>query len=79
MQVSNNDKNPPGQADRRLIELEIKASYTEDRLDRPNAVVVRQQNQIDLLVRELTAMKLNGPDGEPAASRSLRDELSLYQ
>ncbi len=66
---------PPDEADRRLTELEIKASYTEDTLDRLNAVVVRQQNQIDLLMRELTAMKSNGPDGEGAAPRSLRDEL----
>lgn len=66
---------PPDEADRRLTELEIKASYTEDTIDRLNAVVVRQQNQIDLLMRELAALKSNDADGEPAAPRNLRDEL----
>jgi len=61
--------------DHRLTELEIKASYTEDTLDRLNAVVVRQQQQIDRLLRELTELKLNGPGEDGAAPRSLRDEL----
>jgi SlyX protein len=66
--------NTPQQIEHRLTELEIKASYTEDTLDRLNAVVVRQQNQIDLLLRELAELKLNGAGAEAAAPRSLRDE-----
>jgi SlyX protein len=47
----------PNDIDRRLTDLEIKASYTEDTVDALNAVVVRQQEQIDLLVRELTRLR----------------------
>ena len=39
--------------DQRLTELEIKASFTEDALDQLSQVVYRQQQQIDLLLREL--------------------------
>jgi SlyX protein len=37
------------EAARRLTELEIKASFTEDLLDQLNQVIVRQQQQIDTL------------------------------
>ncbi len=67
--------NTPDQTEHRLTELEIKASYTEDTLDRLNAVVVRQQNQIDLLLRELVDLKLAGSGADGATPRSLRDEL----
>jgi len=60
--------------DTRLTELEIKASFMEDTLDRLNEVIVRQQQQIDLLTRELLAMREQQP-ADPAAPRSLRDEL----
>ena len=75
--ASNTGMNTPHDTDTdaRLTELEIKASYTEDTLDRLNAVVVRQQNQIDLLLRELAELKLQGPGDDGMAPRSLRDEL----
>jgi SlyX protein len=59
----------------RLTELEIKASYTEDLLDRLNEVVVRQQAQIDLLVRELATLREQGAAMDRESPRSLRDEL----
>lgn len=63
------------EVDRRLTDLEIKVSYTEDALDRLNDVVVRQQRQIDLLTRELLALReQRASDGAPVV-RSLRDEL----
>lgn len=61
--------------ERRLTDLEIKASFTEDTLDRLNAVVVRQQQQIDLLLREVAALREQGHGAEAPAFRSLRDEL----
>jgi len=61
--------------DDRLTELEIKASFMEDTLDRLNEVIVRQQQQIDLLTREVLALREQQPSGDPAAPRSLRDEL----
>jgi SlyX protein len=60
---------------RRLTDLEIKASFSEDTLDRLNEVVVRQQRQIDGLLRELAELKQQRAEpGEPTF-RSLRDEL----
>lgn len=60
--------------DERLTELEIKASFAEDLLEKLNDVVVRQQQQIDRLQRELAALRDTLP--EPGAgSGSLRDEI----
>ena len=61
--------------DQRLTELEIKASFTEDLLDQLNAVIVRQQDQIDALIRELTELRRQQPADDGLAPRSLRDEL----
>lgn len=65
----------PDDTDHRLTELEIKASYAEDLLDRLNEVVVRQQAQIDLLLREVAQLRREQPDGDVRVVRSLRDEL----
>ncbi len=60
----------------RITELEIKASYLEDTVEQLNQVLVRQQREIDALIRELGEMKSRVPEagGEPTF-RSLRDEL----
>ena len=59
----------------RLTELEIKASYTEDLLDRLNEVVVRQQQQIDRLEREVAGLRRQADEAPATSFRSLRDEL----
>ncbi len=61
--------------DDRLVDLEIKASFAEDLLDQLNAVVVRQQQQIDALAHALGALRGLLAPAEPEAGRSLRDEL----
>jgi SlyX protein len=62
--------------DQRLNDLEIKASFQEDALDQLNAVVVRQQRQIDALLRELANLRAQLPDPDaPRPFRSLRDDL----
>lgn len=61
--------------DDRLTELEIKASFTEDLLDRLNDIVVRQQAQIDLLLREVAQLRREQPAPDAMPLRSLRDEL----
>lgn len=66
---------PTADTEKRLTELEVKASFTEDLVDRLNEVVVRQQDQIDLLTREIARLKQQGPSDEPPAFRSLREEL----
>lgn len=65
-----------GRTEPRLTALEIKASYAEDLLDRLNDVIVRQQAQIDMLLREVAQLRRQWPDGSAdAAPRNLRDEL----
>jgi SlyX protein len=65
----------PNLIERRLTALEIKASYGEDLLDRLNEIVVRQQAQIDHLLREAALWRQQAQaEGAPAV-RSLRDEL----
>ena len=61
--------------EQRLIDLEIKASYAEDLIDRLNEVVVRQQAQLETLARELTSLRQRSSDGSGAVLRSLREEL----
>ena len=63
------------EVDRRLTDLEIKASFTEDALDRLNEVVVRQQRQIDLLMRELLDLREQRASEVTPAVLSQRDEL----
>jgi SlyX protein len=54
------------EAARRLTELEIKASFTEDLLDQLNQVIVRQQQQIDTLIREIGHLRQQIPEGDGA-------------
>jgi len=64
--------------EKRLTELEIKASYAEDLLEQLNEVVVRQQQQIEALTRELLQLREQrnqSGDGGAPGFRSLRDEL----
>jgi len=61
--------------ERRLTALEIKASYGEDLLDRLNEIVVRQQMQIDQLLREAVLWRQQANSEDAPAVRSLRDEL----
>jgi SlyX protein len=61
--------------DQRLTDLEIKASFTEDLLDQLNEIIVRQQQQIDLLVREIGKLRQSSTEGGMGVARNLRDEL----
>ncbi len=62
--------------EQRLTDLEIKSSFQEDALDQLNAVVARQQRQIDALLRELATLRDQLPDADaPRPFRSLRDDL----
>ena len=55
----------------RLTELEIKASFTEDLLERLDEVIVRQQQQIDNLIRQITHLNQTTAKAETAELRSL--------
>jgi len=66
---------PDDDTERRLVDLEVKAAFGEDLLDRLNEVIVRQQDQIDGLRQRLARLEQQGSTAEPAGFRSLRDEL----
>jgi SlyX protein len=59
----------------RITELEIKISYTEDLVEELNRLVFRQQEQIDLLFREIRALREQAQSAQPHEQLSLRDEL----
>jgi SlyX protein len=65
----------PDIVDQRLTDLEIKASFTEDLVDRLNEIIVRQQAQLEQLQREIAALREQARAAEPTTFRSLRDEL----
>lgn len=65
----------PSLAEQRLVEVEVKLSFAEDLLDHLNALVARQQQQIDLLVREVMRLREQAPEGSMPAARNLRDEI----
>lgn len=66
----------PDDIDKRLTDLEVKASYTEDTVEALNQVIVRQQAQIDRLVRELVELRNRAASADdPSAARGPRDEL----
>lgn len=67
--------NSASEFERRLTELETQAAFAEDTLDRLNDVVVRQQGQIDALLRQVARLLQQGPADGAAAPRSLRDDL----
>ena len=68
--------NPYSSLENRLVDLEIKAGFSEDLLDQLNAQVYRQQQQIDALIQELRQMRDRLPEsGGGAEVRNLRDEI----
>ena len=66
---------PPHNTEQRLTELEIKATYAEDQLDQLDRIIVRQQQQIDHLLRELAHLRQLPAPGDVGAARNLRDDL----
>jgi SlyX protein len=61
--------------EKRLTELEIKASFSEDLLDQLNQVIVRQQQQIDLLMREVGQLRQQLPEAGPGPLARPGDDL----
>ncbi len=73
--VMNAKTNPANSTEARLTELEIKASYAEDQTDQLDKVIIRQQEQIDLLINEIASLRQSSTDGGLGAARNLRDDL----
>jgi SlyX protein len=65
-------QDPPD--DGRLVNIELKLTYLEDLCEQLNAVVVRQQRQIDGLIQTVQALSHQAAE-EPGGFKSLRDEL----
>lgn len=58
----------------RITQLEIKLSYAEDLLDTLNELAIKQQTQIEWLLREVSQLR-HRDDASTSTFRSLRDEL----
>ena len=59
----------------RTMDLEVKASYTDDLLEQLNMTIYRQQQQIDLLINEVRQLRQQVPEGGHSVPGNLRDEL----
>lgn len=59
----------------RVMELEVKASYTDDLLEQLNMTIYRQQQAMDVLINEVRQLRSQVPEAGQGAPRNLRDEL----
>lgn len=62
------------ETERRLTELEVKVGFAEDTLEQLNHTIFRQQQQIDLLLREVAELRRQMPV-DSGRGGSPRDEL----
>jgi SlyX protein len=69
--------NPHSTVEQRLEALEIKASFTEDLVDRLDQIIIRQQQTLDALVTELRKLRDQASSASETngAPRNLRDDL----
>lgn len=58
----------------RLTDLEVKASFAEDLVDQLEQIIVRQQQQIDMLIRQVAELRQPQAGGD-GVGRNVRDEL----
>lgn len=65
----------PDTTDQRLTNLEIKTTFTEDLIEQLDQIIARQQQQIDLLLREVAELRQPAEDSTKTSWRSLRDDL----
>lgn len=65
----------PHNVEQRLTDLEIKATFNEDLLEELNQIVIRQQQQIDSLIREISSLRQQIPDGIAGQQARLIDDL----
>lgn len=61
--------------DERITNLEVKISFSEDLLEELNQTVYKQQQQIDALIKEVKALKLQMANNLPSDGNSPRDEI----
>jgi SlyX protein len=61
--------------DERVNNLEVKVAFLEDLVDELNRTAFRQQQQIDVLVAQLAALREQVQGAAQPEFRSLRDEI----
>jgi len=61
--------------DKRLTDLEVKLTLADDMLDQLSQTVFRQQEQIELLAREINVLRRQSSQEGTTQLPSLRDEL----
>lgn len=59
----------------RLNALEIKASFTEDLVEQLNQVIIRQQQDLNALTRQIGQLREQMPEPGTGQPRGARDEL----
>ncbi|WP_410499504.1 SlyX family protein [Chitinibacter sp. S2-10] len=65
----------PKATEQRIEELEIRLALQDDLLDELNAIIARQQLQIDQLASELRMLQQNQASPDQQSPRSLFDEI----
>jgi SlyX protein len=61
--------------DERITNLEVKLSFSEDLLEELNQTVYKQQQQIEALIKEVKALKVQMASNMPSDDNSPRDEI----
>jgi len=61
--------------EKRITNLEIKLSFTEDLIDQLNQTIYKQQQQIEFLYRELKAIKEQASSSGGGGSGNLKDDI----
>ena len=68
----------PSRIDHRLTDLEIKSSYMEDMVEQLNQIIIRQQQDLETLVRQVSQLRTqlqDAPAGGAATAGGARDDL----
>ena len=73
--MSNSAMQTPQDLEARLSELEIRISFTDDLVDGLNRTVFRQQEQIDLLMRDVSQLRRQVPPAGAGGPSNPGDEL----
>lgn len=73
--VSNTGMHNTEAIDKRLMDLEIKVSFTEDLLDQLNQTIYRQQQDMDRLAREVSQLRAQAQESQSGTQRSASDDL----
>lgn len=63
------------ETDKRLTDLEIKQSYSEDLLEQLNLLIYKQQSHIDTLAAQVQRLQQSQARAAPEGSSDPRDEL----